>query len=294
MGSPRLLAHRGLAQTFEIEGLKWDSNTASMIHTPEHSFIENTIPSMEAAFACGADIVEFDVRLTKDHKLVVFHDFLLEYRTNGKGLVSSATIAELRKLDVGYGYTADGGRTYPFRGKGIGLMVTADDVLKTFPDKSFLIHIKDGEETSGKLLVSLFKGKSLQWLDSIGVYGDHKAIVIIKDAFPKLKVLSKKTLKDALIPYLFLGWTGYIPKSLRDTQIYIPLKYAKYLWGWPRKFLDRMDAVDTRVTLVNGSGKWSEGFDTENDLNLIPKDFNGYIWTNRIDLVSISERFKQR
>lgn len=35
---------------------------------------ENTIPSIEAAVAEGVDMIEFDVRVTKDGKLVVFHD----------------------------------------------------------------------------------------------------------------------------------------------------------------------------------------------------------------------------
>lgn len=48
---PRLLAHRGLAQTFDITKVKWDTNTAAMIDPIEHPFIENTIPSMRAAFA---------------------------------------------------------------------------------------------------------------------------------------------------------------------------------------------------------------------------------------------------
>ena len=31
-------------------------------------------------------------------------------------LVPYATLAELKTLDIGYGYTADGGKTYPFKG----------------------------------------------------------------------------------------------------------------------------------------------------------------------------------
>ena len=99
---------------------------------------------MQAAFDLGADVVELDVQLTKDNKLAVFHDFTLEYRTDGKGDVIDYTMAELKTLDVGYGYTADNGRTYPFRGKGIGLMPELNEVFSSFPDKELLIHVKDG------------------------------------------------------------------------------------------------------------------------------------------------------
>src|SRR5258705_14006711 len=53
---PTLLAHRGLAQTYDAEGVTRDSCTATRIHTPEHPFLENTLPSMQAAFAAGARI----------------------------------------------------------------------------------------------------------------------------------------------------------------------------------------------------------------------------------------------
>lgn len=283
---PKVLAHRGLAQTFDIEGLKWDTNTAQIIHNPEHPYLENTLPSIKAAFDRGADMVEFDVRLTKDKKLAVFHDFLLDYRTDGKDKVSDSLMAGLRKLDVGYGYTSDAGRSFPFRGKGFGLLVSIEEVLKAFPDRSFLIHVKDGGALAGRLLVEIFKGLESEALQDFGVYGDHKAITEVHNHFPEIKVLSLKTLKNALISYILVGWTGYIPEAIRESQVHAPLKYARFLWGWPTKFLNRMKSVNTRFILVNGSGKWSEGFDNETELKMIPKDFTGYIWTNRIDKVA--------
>ncbi|MDF2787794.1 MAG: glycerophosphodiester phosphodiesterase, partial [Neobacillus sp.] len=54
-GDPLLLAHRGLGQTFSMEGIQGDTCTAERIFKPEHPYIENTIPSMEAAFENGAD-----------------------------------------------------------------------------------------------------------------------------------------------------------------------------------------------------------------------------------------------
>ena len=121
-GSPVLLAHRGLAQTFTREDLDAETCTATRIRPPEHPYLENTLPSMEAAFAAGADVVEFDVHPTTDGKFAVFHDWTLDCRTEGKGVTREHTLAELKALDIGYGYTADGGKTFPFRGKGVGLM----------------------------------------------------------------------------------------------------------------------------------------------------------------------------
>src|SRR6476619_2769434 len=135
-GPPVLLAHRGIAQRFDERDLKNDTCTAARMLPPSHDYLENTIASMRASFLAGADIVEFDVHPTTDGQFAVFHDWTLDCRTDGKGVTREHAMAALRQLDIGYGYTADGGRTFPFRGKGGGLMPSLDEVLATFPDKS--------------------------------------------------------------------------------------------------------------------------------------------------------------
>ena len=115
-------------------------------HRPaEHRFLENTLAAFSAAFAAGADIVEFDVHPTTDGAFVVFHDWTLDCRTDGHGGTREHSLAELKALDVGYGYTADGGKTFPFRGAGVGLMPTLDEVLAAFPGRRFLINVKSDD-----------------------------------------------------------------------------------------------------------------------------------------------------
>jgi glycerophosphoryl diester phosphodiesterase len=59
--------------------------------------------SFRSAIAAGCDLIECDVHLSSDGRLVVIHDHTLERTTNGKGLVKDHTAAELRKLDAGQG-----------------------------------------------------------------------------------------------------------------------------------------------------------------------------------------------
>jgi len=117
-------------------------------------------------------------------------------------------------------------------------------------------------------------------------YGNNDALQYLRSQNPTVRVLSMKMLKSALIKYELLGWTGYIPKEIHNMEIHIPVKYAKFLWGWPNKFVERMDSVNTKVVIVEGNGKWSEGFDSEDSLNDIPEGYSGYVWTNRIDIIS--------
>lgn len=283
---PLLLAHRGLGQTFPMEGIDNDTCTASRIDEPEHPYLENTIPSMKAAFEAGADMVELDIKPTKDGQFAVFHDWTLDCRTNAKGMVQDYTMDELKNIDIGYGYTADQGKTYPFRGKGTGLMPSLEEVLSSFPDSSFLLHIKSSDPGEGVQLAEVLSSLPKERLTRLTVYGGDEPIGMLKEKLPSLRVMSKASLKSCLVSYMGAGWTGYVPSVCRNTQLHIPEKFARLLWGWPDKFLNRMDAVHTRVIMVAGDGGWSEGFDSAQDLERLPDNYSGGIWTNRIDVIA--------
>lgn len=67
-------------------------------HRGEHNHNpENSIASIQAAIDMGVDIVEIDVRETKDGYIVLMHDETIDRTTNGTGLVSHMTLAELKK-----------------------------------------------------------------------------------------------------------------------------------------------------------------------------------------------------
>ncbi|MCM3090410.1 MULTISPECIES: glycerophosphodiester phosphodiesterase family protein [unclassified Cytobacillus] len=283
---PLLLAHRGMAQTFHMEGITGETCTAERIYEPEHSFLENTIPSMDAAFEEGADIVELDIQVTKDGQFAVFHDWGLECRTNAKGNTRDYTMEELKKLDIWYGYTADQGKTYPFRGKGIGMMPSLDEVMKEFPEGDLLIHIKSNDPEEGVMLAEYLSMLPPDRLEKLSVYGGDRPIAALKEEMPEMRVMSKATLKECLLPYIGAGWTGYMPEACKNTQVHIPESYTKLLWGWPNKFLNRMDDAGTRVIVVAGDGSWSEGFDRPEDLERLPDGYSGGIWTNRIELIA--------
>ncbi len=62
---------------------------------------ENTLASFREAVRAGADMIELDVRMTRDFELAVIHDSTLERTTSGTGPVCARTAAELKSLDAG-------------------------------------------------------------------------------------------------------------------------------------------------------------------------------------------------
>lgn len=279
---PLVLAHRGVAQTFAVEGVDANTCTAARIHPPLHPFLENTLDGIRAAFDAGADQVEFDVHRTADGQFAVFHDWTLDCRTDGTGTTRDHTMDELRKLDIGYGYTADGGTTFPWRGKGIGLMPTLDEVLAAFPTQSLLIHVKSNDGAEGAALANRL---AMENLDRLTIYGGDEPVAAVHERLPSLRIMSKRTMFGCLGGYALVGWTGKVPDACRRTQLHIPEGFAPWLWGFPERFAERMAAADARIVQVAGSGGFSEGFDTPESLDRIPAGFSGLVWTNRVETI---------
>lgn len=99
---------------------------------------ENTIPAFRAAVEAGAHMIEFDVWLTKDHRMVVIHDSSVDRTTNGTGKVPDLTFSEIRALDAG-----------SWKDPGFaGLQIpTPEEVLKEIPYNVWInIHIKGAGE----------------------------------------------------------------------------------------------------------------------------------------------------
>lgn len=59
---------------------------------------ENTLPSFQRALQQGADVLETDLRFTRDGQIVLFHDSTLARTTNGQGAIRDYTLAELKQL----------------------------------------------------------------------------------------------------------------------------------------------------------------------------------------------------
>lgn len=83
-------------------------------------FPENTLFAFQQSIErFNVDVVELDIHMSADGELVVIHDNTVDRTTNGTGPVHEKTLEELKKLDAGWHFTRDNGKTYPYRGKGL-------------------------------------------------------------------------------------------------------------------------------------------------------------------------------
>jgi len=252
VGSPRdltqrlnreIIAHRGVHQDFRKQDLDDRTCTAARIFKPIHPYIENTKASIQAAFQYGATMVEIDVRPTKDNYLVVFHDDMLDCRTNGKGYVKNHMLEELRKLDIGYGYTFDGGKTFPFRDKAIGEILTLKEVLSLFAGRKFLIHNKNGNNrTVSQRIAEVVLSLPVKQRANIFLWAQDASYASIQRLVPTIKrlTLPRQKIKQIIQSYVYSFGLSPIGKGLSGEGVVLPLKYSKYIWGWPYTFLAKL------------------------------------------------------
>jgi glycerophosphoryl diester phosphodiesterase len=106
-------------------------------YVPEH-----TLDAFRIAIDQEADAIEADVHLSRDGHVVLHHSGDLAENTDGSGLIGQHTLDELRGLDAGFRWSADGGATFPHRGKG-HRVATLAEALEAFPHARFNLDIKE-------------------------------------------------------------------------------------------------------------------------------------------------------
>lgn len=289
-GEARIIAHRGVYHLYDKRAaVGKDTCTARYIRQPTHVIFENTPESIQRAATLGANMVEIDVAPTKDGKMVLFHDWTVDCRTNGKGDTRDLTLAELKVLDIGYGYTADGGKTWPLRGKGVGKMPTVEEGLAALPDAPLLFNFKSKNPEEANQLYTILReaGRDSAKIGD-AFYGAERPVRRMRQLLPDNWSFDlKREAKTCTIDYIKWGWTSIVPESCEGAVLAVPVNYKWAFWGWPNRLIQRMDSVGARVIVFGPyeKGKSNEGIGSVEELRSIPADFNGWIWVEDIEAV---------
>ena len=137
------------------------------------------------AFAQARDLyrahqLEMDVHLSRDGVPIVIHDPDVDRITNGRGPVRSFSAAELGRLDAAWSFSLDGGRTFPHRGRGIGLC-TLDEVLRQVPLPA-MIDVKDDDEAARDAALAVIRAAGAAERVCVGSAKDEVAAALARAA----------------------------------------------------------------------------------------------------------------
>ena len=121
----------------------------------------NTLYAFQNAVELGVDIIETDIRQTKDGVLVVSHDETVDNKSNGTGRVVDLTLAELKTLDAAYNWSPPDSSDFPYRGQGI-TYPTLEEVFLAFPDMRYNIDMKQSEPPIYNALCDLIRKHNMQ------------------------------------------------------------------------------------------------------------------------------------
>lgn len=223
---------------------------------------ENTLPAFAAALALGADEIEFDVRLTKDNRLIVSHDNTLERISDGEGELREHTLEELRRLNIG----VKQGWVVPF--------CEPEEVFEQFANKmTFNIHLKEHGE-DGYLIKELVKlaekydacehiyfagsPSELEWMQKIAPQIPRTAIQLRRDTIGIYEMAKKYGCAGVQF------WLGMFDQELidrlHDEEIHCNLYFADTFEDYEKYFAmgidtlltNRMDlAADYRKNYLN-------------------------------------------
>lgn len=155
---------------------------------------ENTLESLSQAVELGADVLEFDVRVTRDGIPVILHDPDLDRTTNGHGRLEAYSFAEVRSLDAGARSPSSGGRRHT--------IPALEEVLDRFRETPCVIEVKEmGAADATERLVRRFDAQERVLIGS--------AESAVAQRFYRSGLRTCASMRDAslLIPIALAGMT---------------------------------------------------------------------------------------
>lgn len=182
---------------------------------------ENTLSSINLAWANGSDAVEIDIRITKDNRIVVIHDAHTMRVAGICKWVRRSMLQDLKKLDVG---KYKGNR---FEGEKIPEL---SEVLKTVPaNKKIVIEIKCGKEIIPFLSETLMNsGLQPEQIEIISF--NWRVLIEIRKKLPQYSLFWILSLEHAKLFRIFQpSIHKIIAKAVKSKITGLDLGYSKSL-----------------------------------------------------------------
>jgi glycerophosphoryl diester phosphodiesterase len=176
---------------------------------------ENTAAAFELALGLGADVLEIDVRLSRDREVIVTHDARVDRTCNGYGAVSEQSLVELKKLNAGWHFIDLEGKSY--RQENIGLL-TLTELFEQFPTARINIDIKDNSQEAAEAVSRAISKADAQSRVNVGSF-HAKALAYFRAFSPQVTTAATQP----EVAQLYFGRS--LVKSVKYQYLQIPTQY---------------------------------------------------------------------
>jgi len=145
------------------------------------------------------------------------------------------------------------------------------------------LNLKHSKASEGEIYRDYLTAKDATRL---GFVGTNRAMAPVKSAYPDMIIQTRQNVKACLKGYALMGWFGAMPEACYNNQVPVPSNYRHFVWGWPHRFEKRLNKVGSRSLLTGPyDGHGMVGLDEIEQLKVIPKNYKGIVFTNKIEVI---------
>lgn len=280
-GKVKLVSHGGVGQYFDRTELAAGECPATRIEEQSHPYLENTLSGTSRAGDFGVRMMAVDLQRTRDGELAVFGDDTLDCFTNGTGPVSARTMAELAALDAAYGYSDDGGTSFPLRGTGVGKIRPVRDMVNVNGKmRAMLFRFGSNDAAEADLLIAKLREAGRDPVQSKDAFvGPAAPIARIRALLPDAWAFTPEDGHQCAADYVLTGWYGALPDSCKGGTMLIPVDEQWKFWGWPNRLIQRMAEQGGTVMVTGPDAAYDTltGLTMPEQLGDVPDSFNGWL-----------------
>jgi hypothetical protein len=154
------------------------------------------------------------------------------------------------------------------------------ELIRQYPARRFVFDV-GGDDRALDALLNAFDAADRQMDRRYAILASADVAARARAAAPSAWTVDMAAAETRFDAYVWRGWMGVVPPECRSRTIAIPIDKQWMVWGWPNRFLSRMEQAGTR-TILTGPAQSGEGVTVAEQIPQVPRAFKGALWVENI------------
>lgn len=184
---------------------------------------ENTFEAFNIGVDTESDVLEIDIRISRDNEVIVIHDERVDRTTDGVGKVFDHKLIQLKKLDAAFRFT-HAEQNDAYRSKNIKLP-TLLELYEAYPNIIVHIDVKDKQLSATRLLVDVIEKAGAEYRTVVGSF-HGKILRYFRNIAPSIP--TSAIFAEVLSLYALNKLPLNLKAEHRPVALQIPRQYAMF------------------------------------------------------------------